>query len=234
MSRLRSLLLLLPFALACSSPSGSDASGLSGGGTSFPPETTMSADPPSSGDAGAADSTVSTSSNEDGEASGADGATGGPGAGASHTDDGSDDGEAGGASTTGPGSDGGDDSDGTAAGGSTTSTGDTTGGAQEPGVLEVTIFADDTCEIATDPASITVPLGTEFTVRWINAASSDVEVDVTKIDAFNAVPIILGLPPGDDHHDDIRQWCGELFTGTFSFRIASCYEPHDLPVNCGG
>lgn len=189
---------------------------------------------PSSDGGGAAGSTGGVGSNEDGEGSEGLDATADSGAGASATSDEAEDGGASGASTTGTGSGDSGDADGTAEGGSATSTGGTTGGAQDPGVIDVTIFADDTCEITTQPASITVPEGTEFTVHWINAASSDVEVDIAKIDTFNAVPIVLGLPPGDDYHDDIREWCGELFTGTFSFRITSCYEPHDLPVDCGG
>jgi hypothetical protein len=102
------------------------------------------------------------------------------------------------------------------------------------GVLDVHILAADTCDIVTVPVSITVPLGTEFTVNWINVPDSEVEVDVDKIDRFNEVPILIGLAPGESYHDDIREWCGTLFTGTFRFRITSCFEPHFIDVDCGG
>lgn len=83
------------------------------------------------------------------------------------------------------------------------------GGQGEPfdGVLDVLINAHNTCTIATSPASITVPEGTSFTVRWVNLGVSDVEVDIDKIDSFNQVPLIIGLEPGMSWHDDIRQWC---------------------------
>jgi len=104
----------------------------------------------------------------------------------------------------------------------------------DDGVLDVTIIAHDDCTITTMPASITVPTGTEFTVNWISSAASEVEVDVAKIDPFNAVPIILGMEPGSSYHDEVRAWCGALFTGTFDFEITSCYEPQYIPVDCGG
>ncbi len=65
-------------------------------------------------------------------------------------------------------------------------------------------------------------------------SSSEVEVDVAKIDPFNHVPIIIGMEPGTSYHDDIREWCGDLFTGTFDFRVTSCFDPHYIPVDCGG
>ena len=102
------------------------------------------------------------------------------------------------------------------------------------GVLDITIVAHDDCTITTDPASITVPSGTEFTVNWISAATSVVNVDVAKIDDFNAVPIILGMEPGTSYHDEVRVWCGMLFTGTFDFEITSCFDPQYIPVDCGG
>jgi hypothetical protein len=104
----------------------------------------------------------------------------------------------------------------------------------EDGILDVTIIAHDDCTITTIPASITVPEGTEFTVNWISAATSEAPVDVAKIDQFNAVPIILGMEPGTSYHDEIREWCGDLFTGTFDFEITSCFDPHYIPVDCGG
>jgi hypothetical protein len=108
------------------------------------------------------------------------------------------------------------------------------GGDLDDGILDVTIIAHDDCTITTMPASITVPEGTEFTVNWISAATSEAPVDVAKIDAFNAVPIILGMEPGTSYHDEVREWCGDLFTGTFDFEITSCFEPHYIPVDCGG
>lgn len=102
------------------------------------------------------------------------------------------------------------------------------------GVLDIVITAHNDCTFTTEPASITVPEGTEFTVNWVSSAASEVEFDVAKIDAFNAVPIILGMEPGTSYHDDIREWCGTLFTGTFDFRVTSCFEHHYIPVDCGG
>lgn len=116
------------------------------------------------------------------------------------------------------------------AGGESSST--DTGDDLADGVLDVTIIAHDDCTITTMPASISVPEGTEFTVNWISAASSETNVDVAKIDAFNAVPIILGMEPGSSYHDEVRVWCGMLFTGTFDFEITSCFEPQLIPVDC--
>ena len=104
----------------------------------------------------------------------------------------------------------------------------------DDGILDVTIIAHDDCTITTIPASITVPEGTEFTVNWISAATSEAPVDVAKIDQFNAVPIILGMEPGTSYHDEVREWCGDLFTGTFDFEITSCFDPQYIPVDCSG
>ncbi len=110
--------------------------------------------------------------------------------------------------------------------------GSSTGGIVDGGVVDVTIIAHDDCTFTTMPPSISVPEGTEFTVNWISAASSDIEFDVAKIDRFNAVPIILGLEPGTSYHDEVRVWCGELFTGTFDFELRSCFDPFYIPVDC--
>lgn len=143
----------------------------------------------------------------------------------------------------------GDGSDGTGA--ATTDAGDTAGsgdtgssgasdgsssGGGEPqdGVLDVTFVAHDDCTFTLTPSSIAVPAGTEFTVNWISSPASVVEADIAKIDPFNQVPIILGMEPGTSYHDEVRVWCGELFTGTFDFRLTSCYDPVYLPVDCDG
>ncbi|HWB80865.1 MAG TPA: hypothetical protein VG755_38145 [Nannocystaceae bacterium] len=127
-------------------------------------------------------------------------------------------------------SSGGDGASSSEGGGESSST--DTGDDLADGVLDVTIIAHDDCTITTMPASIAVPEGTEFTVNWISAASSETNVDVAKIDAFNAVPIILGMEPGTSYHDEVRAWCGTLFTGTFDFEITSCFEPQMIPVDC--
>jgi hypothetical protein len=119
-------------------------------------------------------------------------------------------------------------------GGLDTDAGSESSGGLADGVLDVVVTAHDDCTFTTDPASITVPEGTEFTVNWVSSASSEVEFDVAKIDAFNAVPIILGMEPGTSYHDEVREWCGDLFTGTFDFRVTSCYDHHYIPVDCGG
>lgn len=102
----------------------------------------------------------------------------------------------------------------------------------DDGILDITIVSHDDCTFTTMPASISVPEGTEFTVNWISAATSDIEFDVAKIDQFNAVPIILGMEPATEYHDEVRVWCGALFTGTFDFRVTSCFDPHYIPVDC--
>lgn len=98
-----------------------------------------------------------------------------------------------------------------------------------PLTYDVRVLADGFCDMLSfDPPSISVPAGTEFTVRWINATGCT-EID---IDKSGTVPIVLGLAPGDSYHDTIRRWCGS-FTGTFSFRAyySSTYV-FTLPVDC--
>ncbi len=119
-------------------------------------------------------------------------------------------------------------------GGATTDDGGESSGGLADGILDVTIIAHNDCTFTVNPASITVPEGTDFTVNWISSGSSEVEFDIAKIDMFNQVPIILGMEPGTSYHDDIREWCGDLFTGTFDFRLTSCFEDHYIPVDCGG
>jgi hypothetical protein len=103
------------------------------------------------------------------------------------------------------------------------------GGAER---FDVVIVVDNFCNVTTTPATIGVPMGTAFTVNWINSAASDSEVDIAKIDQFNQVPIVIGLEIGNSYHDNIREWCGNLFSGTFSFRITGCFDPHYLDVDC--
>ncbi|MEM6991748.1 MAG: hypothetical protein AAF721_14675 [Myxococcota bacterium] len=126
------------------------------------------------------------------------------------------------------------DGDGTDTGSGGGSEGDSSTGEPFDGVIDIGITAHNDCTFTVTPASITVPLGTEFTVNWISNANSEVEFDVAKIDPFNHVPIILGLEPGTSYHDVIREWCGDLFTGTFDFRLTSCFDPVYIPVDCGG
>lgn len=97
---------------------------------------------------------------------------------------------------------------------------------------DVTILVDNFCNVTATPASIGVPMGTAFTVNWINSGASDSEVDIAKIDQFNQVPIVIGLEVGNSYHDNIREWCGAIFTGTFSFRITGCFDPYYLDVDC--
>lgn len=120
-------------------------------------------------------------------------------------------------------------------GDSESSSSGSTGGALQDGVLDIRIFAYNDCTFTTQPASITVPEGTAFTVNWINDPSSEVEVDVAKMNPTpNHVPIIIGMEVGTSYHDEVREWCGNLFTGTFDFRVTSCFDPHYIPVDCGG
>lgn len=100
-----------------------------------------------------------------------------------------------------------------------------------PSVLTVRITASNTCKISTDPPSYAVTAGSTFTVNWVNSGTSSYEVDVAKRDAFNLVPIVLGLEPGNSYHDTIRQWCG-AFTGTFWFRISTACDTYEIPVSC--
>ena len=108
------------------------------------------------------------------------------------------------------------------------------GGELADGILDIVVTAHDDCTFTTDPASITVPEGTAFTVNWVSSAASEIEFDIAKIDDFNQVPIVIGMEPGTEHHDEVREWCGDLFTGTFDFRVTSCFDHHYIPVDCGG
>lgn len=99
------------------------------------------------------------------------------------------------------------------------------------GVLNVKIFASNTCKITTDPAAIAMPAGSSFTVNWMNSATSSYEVDVAKRDPFNLVPILIGLEIGNSYHDRVREWCG-LFTGRFWFRISTACDQFEIPVDC--
>lgn len=100
-----------------------------------------------------------------------------------------------------------------------------------PAVLDVRIDCHNTCVLTAHPAAINVTAGTSFQVNWINVG--DTECDVTKVDQFNHVPIILGLQPGTSYHDPVHDWCGTQFTGTFDFEILICTMPSEIPVNCG-
>jgi hypothetical protein len=100
-----------------------------------------------------------------------------------------------------------------------------------PAVLDVRIQCRDDCVLIAQPPSIAVTAGTGFQVNWIN--TGDTDCDVAKIDAFNHVPIVLGLAPGTSYHDAVHEWCGALFTGTFQFEIRICTVPSYIPVNCG-
>lgn len=99
-------------------------------------------------------------------------------------------------------------------------------------LFDVHIFVANNCDVTTTPASITVPAGTAFTVHWFNEATSASNADIAKIDPFNQVPIVIGLEPGNDYHDQIREWCGTLFQGMFDFRITGCFDPYYLLVDC--
>ncbi len=96
-------------------------------------------------------------------------------------------------------------------------------------VFGVRVLADGACsELSFDPASISVPAGTSFTVSWTNATGCT-EID---IDMGGTVPIVLGLEPGTSHHDTIREWCG-TYTGTYVFRAYySPSFPAYLDVDC--
>src|SRR5438094_10520950 len=60
-----------------------------------------------------------------------------------------------------------------------------------PSVLDLGIDCHNTCVLTANPAAINVSAGTSFQVNWINVG--DTECDVTKVDEFNHVPIVLGL-----------------------------------------
>jgi predicted small lipoprotein YifL len=100
-----------------------------------------------------------------------------------------------------------------------------------PAVLDVRINCHNDCTLIASPPAINVTAGTSFQVNWINVG--DTECDVTKVDQFNHVPIILGLEPGMSYHDAVRDWCGPQYTGTFDFEILICEVPSEIPVNCG-
>lgn len=100
-----------------------------------------------------------------------------------------------------------------------------------PAVLDVRIDCHNTCVLAANPAAINVHAGTSFQVNWVNVG--DTPCDVTKVDTYNHVPIILGLDPGTSYHDPVHDWCGTQFTGTFDFEILICTLPSEIPVNCG-
>ena len=100
-----------------------------------------------------------------------------------------------------------------------------------PAVLDVKLDCHNTCVLAAMPSAINVHAGTSFKVNWINVG--DTPCDVTKVDQFNHVPIVLGLDPGTSYYDSVRDWCGTEFTGTFDFEILICTEPNEIPVNCG-
>ena len=100
-----------------------------------------------------------------------------------------------------------------------------------PSKLDLRINCRNDCVLVANPASISVPAGTEFKVNWIN--TGDTDCDVAKIDQYNQVPIIIGLEPGTSYYDSVRAWCGP-YTGTFQFRISICTIPSYIPVNCSG
>ncbi len=214
----RSGVIALALALGCTVGDGGGAT-LSGGGSASA----------SAGDtAGSESHATATSSGGDATDAGGQSSDGGP---STASDDGSGDSDSGASESSAAADEASGSSDGSDDGEASSSGG---GGDLDDGILDVTIIAHDDCTITTMPASITVPEGTEFTVNWISSAASEVEVDVAKIDPFNAVPIILGMEPGSSYHDEVRAWCGALFTGTFDFEITSCYEPQYIPVDCGG
>ncbi len=109
--------------------------------------------------------------------------------------------------------------------------GEPDGGPPGPATYDVRVLADGFCdELSFDPASISVPAGTELTVRWINATGcTDIDIDMG-----GTVPIVIGLESGSSYHDTIREWCG-TYTGTYTFRAyyAPSY-PFTLPVDCDG
>ena len=124
--------------------------------------------------------------------------------------------------------------DSTSGGDESSSGGDSDSSGIVDGVLDIGIIAHNDCTFTVEPSSITVSEGTEFTVNWVSHPASEIEFDIAKIDPFNHVPIVIGMEPGTSYHDDIRQWCGTLFTDTFDFRLTSCFDPLYIPVDCGG
>lgn len=188
----------------------------------------------SGGVSGSAGDDAATASADDGASTGVEGtdgsASGDAGDPSTAASGGDDDGDA----STDHGDDDGDDASSTGGVGTTSGDESSSGGDDDlaDGILDVTIIAHDDCTFTTTPASISVPEGTEFTVNWISSGASEVEFDVAKIDQFNAVPIILGMEPATSYHDEVRVWCGDLFTGTFDFSLTSCFDPQYIPVDC--
>ncbi len=223
MARAHLWLLLFALAPGCTDEGGPDLA-LSGsaGGTGVPTgETATSGSMP--------EATATSNVTADGDGSASDGSSDGS----------TGPGEADGTDTAGDGTSGETNDDGTTSG----ADGDTdagTEGASEStgeafdGVIDIGITAHNDCTFTVEPASISVPIGTEFTVNWVSTGASEIEFDVAKIDPFNQVPIILGLEPGTSYHDEVRVWCGDLFTGTFDFRLDSCFDPLYIPVDCDG
>jgi hypothetical protein len=171
-------------------------------------------------------------SSDDGASEGTDADASGDAGDPSSADDGDDDADA-----SSDDADSSSDGAGSSDGGDTTASiddGSSSGGDDDlaDGILDITIISHDDCTFTTMPASISVPEGTEFTVNWISSGASEVEFDVAKIDQFNAVPIILGMEPATSYHDEVRVWCGDLFTGTFDFSLTSCFDPQYIPVDC--
>lgn len=191
--------------------SGSD--GLSTTGTGASPETSAAGTSAAGVSEGSGGSAASSTTGDDAESS-SDGSSGVQGTDGDST--GSED----------------DSSTGVAEGSSTGDSDDSSGVVD--GVLDIGIIAHNDCTFTVEPASITVTEGTAFTVNWVSSPASEVEFDIAKIDPFNQVPIVIGMEPGGAYHDDIREWCGDLFTGTFEFRLTSCYDPLYIPVDCGG
>lgn len=96
-------------------------------------------------------------------------------------------------------------------------------------VFDVRVRADAFCaDLFFEPASIAVPAGTSFTVRWINATGcTDIDIDMG-----GTVPIVIGLASGASYHDTVRAWCGS-YTGTYVFRAYySPSFPYTLDVDC--
>lgn len=193
----------------------SGSGGLSTTGTGASPETSAAGTSAAGVSEGSGGSAASSTTGDDAESS-SDGSSGVPG-----TDGGSTGSED-------------DSSTGVAEGSSTDSSDSDDSSGVVDGVLDIGIIAHNDCTFTVEPASITVTEGTAFTVNWVSSPASEVEFDIAKIDPFNQVPIVIGMEPGGAYHDDIREWCGDLFTGTFEFRLTSCYDPLYIPVDCGG
>ena len=74
------------------------------------------------------------------------------------------------------------------------------------GVVNVTISADNTCQLHVNPPSLR--LG-GAPIRWTNAAASEYPVDVSMEAEFSPVTIVLGLAPGENYVDD-RGWGAQI------------------------